>query len=599
MAIPEALYRVMFGPVPHLAPERTGFEFRPRARIELGQELPESYQLWAMGAMDEVGLDNSWARHQLVSDPGPHPIGALSNGLQAAVNNKLSSITGNVGYLETVQPTDLVTQPAVLEDLRDIQGDVKDAAHMIFRDFPQYVEALARRLPDPMEGVILRRGFMTNFGPRARHNPEKSLDAYRNQLQRLHDGLDPLVHAEIRGELSGMMVDVDQFPTFIPTEETARLQTFDYDRTPAETLRMVLDPERPRRFPVGQGVAQQAALTATQGIVGAVRHIQQWRRRSDLPSGDRARQGALEAYREMVGSHAVDDPIPSLNTPEAMRNLNNRTLRDYDAHFFGQDPAERFGASVRPEETRLATLLINHVPPGGTVTDVGGGLGIAALGVKDMLPDARVNVIDLYDSSRLMELYPEIEQDPHLAQRLDYEVNHHAGDALEVLGQLSPADVMMSASLSPYVENPLRLLMEQYNGLVPRGLLMTTVTSHMHDATRSWAGSWNVTRETVADLRAQGVPIAVGQDYRTVLMQRLDERPLVMRGQLIASEAERIPLWFDRNVVHYQTFYEPHEDAAGGRWLGLEGARSVPQAPSPRGIFRPRPRLLANFRKPR
>jgi len=171
---------------------------------------------------------------------------------------------------------------------------------------------------------------------------------------------------------------------------------------------------------------------------------------------------------------------------------------------------------------------------------MGGGIALAGLEVSELFPDLQVAVNDLHDPLEVMEdHYPDLYHNDRLYHRLSSRVSFLVGDALSLDPQAqAPFDLVLSSNLSPVVVDPLRLLVTQYNLAAPGGLVVTTVTGHMHDATKDWDRSQGVMRRLVGDLRHQGIDVEATRDYRTLVMRRLDNRLMVLRAQRLGSDVE-------------------------------------------------------------
>ncbi|OGQ58452.1 MAG: hypothetical protein A3I75_07385 [Deltaproteobacteria bacterium RIFCSPLOWO2_02_FULL_50_16] len=287
-----------------------------------------------------------------------------------------------------------------------------------------------------------------------------------------------------------------------------------------------------------------------------------------------------EPLKRYLLGHA-DLPLFSTDhvyTPASFTYVDNRGFEQYNEDLFGPDPLTR--ASIHPpwEETVLGRL-VRRLPRGALVADWGGGFGAFAVDVKKWRPDLDLYVNDLFPPERHLQFvspethrflwnHPETPEPQH-------DIHYLIGDGLHI-SLPRPAHMIVSVEMNQYISNPLALLVHLYNQLHPGGLLVTSMTDQIRDTSRSWYSQESILREVYEDLSRYRIPHTHTQNGHTLVLQRLDSRPMELKGELLEAHLRQpTPLPGIRAPSHYLTFYEPHPEPNPGRWIGLREVRSV------------------------
>ncbi|EKD41583.1 MAG: hypothetical protein ACD_73C00644G0003 [uncultured bacterium] len=247
--------------------------------------------------------------------------------------------------------------------------------------------------------------------------------------------------------------------------------------------------------------------------------------------------------------------------PSMFLNVNVRGLKDYEDHFFG-----KAFLGYEWEKSRLKALL-DHIPNGAVVADWGGGKGVFAHELLGKRPDMNFHVVDLFSPE---EIEDENGMGPLSAQELRQHQNISfttADAATATLPEGQKADVIFSASLSPYLKDPLRLLAHMYNQLKVGGLLLTTIPSNMVDFTKDWQRARTITEQLAHNLRKMGVAVSTFNGGKTIAIERRDDREMNVLAKLRHAFLEHFSgINFD--IAHYESVYEPHL----GQWAELAHA---------------------------
>ncbi|OGQ29729.1 MAG: hypothetical protein A3B79_05030 [Deltaproteobacteria bacterium RIFCSPHIGHO2_02_FULL_50_15] len=583
---------VLVGPVPTPA----------RPLVPLWEEVPSSpsspdYPALMREAFQVSGLTDPWSRDQLLVASAPPTLGdfVLAK-LGAAVDNKATPLHANRTYflgLSAEEALTEVTEPSLAQEIKGSTEEVVHNTRLVRGDYHRYVEALASRLPSH-EASALRRYYgaqLQGFEERFARYVEALAHLQSIVEGEVVEGEVPGLRDQVRAALAEARRDFEPLPLarFFGAPPLRVSQGLIPRRPTMETVRMILDPARPREVPILDNLGElfrrspgERALVGGRGVwtasPGAVDFLSN--------HGGLGDPGSL---RERLASYAFVDHDPTTIDSALFKDVNRGGLLDYDTQLFGPDPVRRVGATLYPQESRLAALVRERVPSTGRVLDMGGGIALAGLEVSELFPDLQVAVNDLHDPLEVMEdHYPDLYHNDRLYHRLSSRVSFLVGDALSLDPQAqAPFDLVLSSNLSPVVVDPLRLLVTQYNLAAPGGWVVTTVTGHMHDATKDWDRSQGVMRRLVGDLRHQGIDVEATRDYRTLVMRRLDNRPMVLRAQRLGSDVENRSMrpgdHGDHPIMRYRSFYVPDEgQGRGEQWVGLAGER--PRVRGPREV---------------
>ncbi len=285
--------------------------------------------------------------------------------------------------------------------------------------------------------------------------------------------------------------------------------------------------------------------------------------------------------------------------PDMFDKVNSRGLVACSEHLFEREPAHKFGVAIQPEDTTL-WRMIGRLPQGAVVADWGGGIGIAALLAKLMRPDLEVYVNDLHAPEVLMahamalaatraELSqitrytvgdPDVALDrngrlqhafefPLTAAQLHSKLHYLTGDAGRIrLPEGKQANLMISASLSPYVPNPLGLFLHMYDQLAPGGIVASTVTTEILNASQDWTTDKSVISEFSAELARQGIPVEMTPNKMTLVVQRPDASRLRLTAEFLESSLGSVRLPMSPFMNRYTSFYRPNEGQR--RWVERE-----------------------------
>jgi SAM-dependent methyltransferase len=251
--------------------------------------------------------------------------------------------------------------------------------------------------------------------------------------------------------------------------------------------------------------------------------------------------------------------------------VNTRGIVQYDRELFGRDLLETLAGGVKPEQTRLWRILKN-LPKGAVVADWGGGMGVFAYELKRLRPDVTVYVVDRHPPAEALENSLALANNPASpeARSVLSAIQPVIGDGETVtLPNGRRADAIFSVHLSPYVGDALGLAAHLYNQLKPGGLLITTISAHLFDASETWLQWHKIHQETARDLSGFGLETLSAQEGRTLAVRRRDDRRLVRSARLRGSfdHVDFIPHFGRRNSR--LGLYEAAERPIG-RWLALE-----------------------------
>lgn len=366
----------------------------------------------------------------------------------------------------------------------------------------------------------------------------------------------------------------------IQTDAAQKLVPLDELLAPVPTAQVLF--ESLRTDPLAN-ITNITLRSITRGLFAADRWAQELKKKapfeSHMPTPLELFSKHLASAESLVSHESLktygEGELPE-NLKVSFYGVNARGIKGYNDHLFGPHGAELSGVKVLATHLPLYKIIM-ALPDNADVVDLGGGMGIFAIMIQKIRPDLNVTVVDLSQGhTRDIQVNEEaltaewnslpVTSSRHYNTRYKFEQK----DALTFLKQTDRQfDLVISASLMPYVDDPLALLCEMYNKTKDGGLTLTTLSTavfeaHDHGGDKKEA----IIKSALGEIKSSGIEMLTPNHHKTFFARkkpgsRLQTFATRHKAEIRFTQISRYTAVKDQHV-----FYSPAR-TQGPRWIGV------------------------------